>query len=106
MNTGCSGQLSQTADRIFYFARSYHHKICQLVYNDHDLWKFLRFVFVFYISQLLHFRIISFQVTNVVFCEFVIAVSHFCHSPVQCAGSFFRVSDYRNEQMWNTIIDT
>ena len=93
MNARCTRQLGQTTDRIFYFARRYHHQIGKLIHDNDDLWQFLRFL-----------RIV--EIAHAVFCKLLVTVGHLCHRPVEGAGRLFRVGHNRNQKMRNTVVYT
>ena len=106
MNTCSTCKLCQTTDCIFHFSRSNHHKVCKLIYNNYDLWHLLRALFTFRNTHSLNFAVIFLKISNTVFCKRIVTIHHLCYRPVQCTGSFFRIRDNRNEQMWNTVINT
>ena len=102
MQAGRSGKLCQTADGAFNLARSHHHQVRKLVYDDHDLWQFLLNLFPGLAA--LYFRIKSLQIADIVFCKKLVALLHLGHGPVQGAGRFLRVRDNRDHKMRDPIV--
>ena len=102
-----SRKLCQTADCFFYISRSYHHQIRKLINNNNDLWHRLQFIAFFGLdSKTFDLFVISFHISDIIFGKCLITSWHLSHCPVQCACRFFRISDYRNQKVWNTIIHT
>ena len=104
MQPCCPGKLCQTADRALYFSRGDHHQVRKLIDDDHDLRK----LFLYLLPGLTFFNsgIKPFQVSHIIFREQLVPLLHLCHSPVQRAGCFFRICDYRDHQVRDPIIDT
>ena len=107
MDSGCSGKLCQTADGFFHISRSNHHQIGKLVDDDNDLRHRIEFFPLFCLhAEAFDLLIISLHIADVIFGKCLITSGHLSHCPVQCACRFFRISDYRNQKVWNTIIHT
>ena len=106
MNTGSTCKLCQTADCILNFARCNHHKVSKLVYHDHDLRHTFRSFFPFRNTHSINLSIVFLQIADAKLRKSIVTAHHLCNSPVQCTGSLFRVSHYRNQQMWNSVVYT
>ena len=106
MDTCCTCQLGQTADRILNFSRRNHHKICKLVHDDHDLRHLLRCFFSLGDTHIGNFFVIFSKITHTVFCKGIVTAGHLGNSPVQCTGRFLRICDHRNEQVRDPIVYT
>ena len=106
MNARCTRQLCQTTDRIFYFARRYHHQIGKLIHDNDDLRQFLRFLRIVDIRDRLNLGIETLKIAHAVFCKLLVTVGHLCHRPVEGAGRLFRVGHNRNQKMRNTVVYT
>ena len=104
MHARCTGKLCQTTDRILNIIGSYHHQICQLVYDNDDLWHFLRFVLSRKILNGLYLLIITFHISDTVLLEGLITFHHFRNCPVKCTGCFLRIRYNRNQQMRYSIV--
>ena len=100
MHSCGTGFLRQTADGVLHFLGSGHHQVGKLIDNHHDLRHGFQTA-----AGLCRRSVVVAQVTDAVFCEQVIPPLHLLHRPVQRTSSLFRVSDHRDEQMGNALID-
>lgn len=97
MNPAGSGQLRNTADRVFTFLWRCHHQVGQLVDHNDDT----RQLFAALAS---HQLVITVNITHAVFLKQLVTIRHFLNSPVQGIGGLFRVCDHRNQQVWYGVI--
>ena len=91
MNPRRSCQLCQSADGLFHVIGSYHHKICKLVHNDHNLWHLLRALLPFRYFNGIYLCVVSIDFTHICLRKFFISFRHFRNCPVQSTGCFFRI---------------
>ena len=59
-------KLCQTADCLFHFSGCNHHQVCKFVYDDYNLWKFLCFIRIINIFNVLDFIVVTFQITDII----------------------------------------
>ena len=59
MDARRTGQLGQAADGILHLAGSHHHKVCQLVDDDHNLRQLFRLFPILNVIQLFYTFIVS-----------------------------------------------
>ena len=106
MDTCCTCQLGQTADRILNFSRRNHHKIRKLVHDDHDLRHLLRCLFSLRDPHIGNLFVIFSKITYPIFRKGIVTTGHLGNSPVQRTGRFLRICDHRNEQVRDPVIYT
>ena len=106
MDTCCTCQLGQTADRILNFSRRNHHKIRKLVHDDHDLRHLLRCLFSLRDPHIGNLFVIFSKITYPIFRKSIVTAGHLGNSPVQRTGRFLRICDHRNEQVRDPVIYT
>ena len=98
MHTCRTGHLSQSAYAVLYFARSRHHQVGKLVYNNDYTGQGFNTV-----SLRSHF-IVAFEVTDVIVRKELVSLEHFLHSPRQSTCRLSGVGDNGDKQVGNTVI--
>ena len=106
MDACSTGQLGQTTNSVLHIPWCNHHKVCKLIYDNDDLTHFLRALLSLRELHLLNLAVKLFQISYPILCKSIVSVTHLGNGPVQCACSFLRICDNRNEQMRDTIINT
>ena len=98
MLAGSTPHLCNSADTLFHFFGSGHHKISQFIDNNHHLRQGL-----FTITAAV--GIVSFQIPDANFRKQPVPFQHFHYCPLQGAGCFFRISYNRNIEVRNTVVN-
>ena len=107
MDADGTGQLGQTADRVFHFRGCDHHEIRELVHDDDNTRERLKlFNFIQFAVHFLHPLVIGFNVPHALEPgKFIVALGHFLHGPVESACRLLRIRHDGNQQVWNAVID-
>ena len=103
VDTCCPSLLSQTDNGIFHLFAGNHHKVSQLIHDDHNQGQWNLF-FSRLLVKFLHLGIVAFQVPNTHLTKELIAFLHLIHDLLQGTRSLAGVGHNRNEKVGNVIV--